>query len=138
LAEVLVFAPTTSRSPLEQLAKFVTFCRDQLTVYGSHLLFSDVRWDVSESINLRGQNKRFRLIFEVPSSRGGTEPMKQPFADFARANVRYSQGLKPVQDASRRLAAMRVMHDALAEKLKFPCVTRFDPILASPAKSVLQ
>lgn len=136
MSEVLFFAPTTNRSPQEQLAKFVTFCRDQLTVYGSDLPFSDVRWDVSESVDLRALNKRFRLIFEVPSSCGGTEPMKQPFSDFARAYVRYSQGLKPVQDASRRLAAMRVMHDALAEKLKFPCVTRLDPILLGRAATL--
>lgn len=136
MSELLFFAPAINRSPLEQLANFVTFCRDQLTVYGSDLPFSDVKWDISGSVDLRALNKRFRLIFDVPSLRGGREPMRQPFADFARAYVRYSQGLKPVQDASRRIAAMRVMHDALAEKLKFPCVTRLDSILLARAAAL--
>lgn len=136
MSEVLLFNPVANRTCKDTLAQFNRFCREELTVYGSDLPFDALSWDISKYVNLRGHKKAFRLFFTIGDPRRDLTPLRAPFGEFARSYVRYAQGLKPVEDTSRRLSAMRVMHDALAGFLKFPCVTRLSSVILNRAASL--
>lgn len=136
MSDVLLFRPVANKECKETLAAFNRFCREELTVYGSDLPFDELSWDISDHVNLRGHKKAFRIFFTIDDPRRDLTPLRAPFSDFARSYLRYSQGLRPVEDPSRRLVAMRVIHDALAATSKFPCVTRLSPVVLNRAASL--
>ncbi|MGO4381433.1 integrase [Pseudoduganella sp. RAF19] len=97
---------------------FINVARHHLAVFSTALDFESDAWDVSEYVHLRAKgNNRLRLLFCSWSSANQLEPtsMAEPFKDFAKAYIRYMQGLRPTKILAQRLVALRALEAALVE-----------------------
>ncbi|WP_018605544.1 hypothetical protein [Uliginosibacterium gangwonense] len=115
---IILFTPKAELDAEANLAGFIDVCRNQLTVFGADLAFDDMTWDVTEACSRKGRGtKRERITFCTQDSIGCTtpEPLPAPFMDFAKAYIRYMQGLRPVVGLGPRVAALRALAAALTE-----------------------
>lgn len=129
MADIVRFVPKAQATAAQNCADFVAMARDQLTVFGSALEFGSLVWDVSSSVTARGLGKkRHRISFATLESAGSSTPtpMAEPFSVFARAFIRYMQGVRPTQNQQQRLSALRSLESALRENGSAPDVTLAD------------
>lgn len=126
LDSVVVFTPKAERDPAENLVEFVAMGRAQLTIFGADLCFDDMAWDVTDTTRLKGHgNKRVRIYFSTQETVDDMMPtqMAEPFVSFAKAYVRYMQGLRPTKNPAFRITALRAL-DAAHRKSG-----RLDPVM---------
>ncbi|WP_439668517.1 integrase [Cupriavidus necator] len=123
MTDVVVFTPKAGRNAKANMLEFIAMCRDELKVFGGDLPFDDNVWDITHSIELKARGeKRFRVPFSTLSSarRRETTFMATPFLEFAKADFRYSFGLRPTKSPQRRLVALRALEHALCENGERP------------------
>lgn len=99
MAELIPFIPKAEQTAAANMASFVRFCRESLTVFGAGLRFDDPAWDVSEFYPRPGCTGRETLYFTEygPSGNRRGDPFKQPLGSQLRAYVRYKAGWKVTQ-----------------------------------------
>jgi len=118
MSNIFVFVPREKLDASANLKGFVDSCRDSLTVFGAELNFAENIWVITEWISLNGfGDKEHRLIFSTFASVNDISPkmMAEPYLSFAKAYVRYMQGLRPTKIIAFRMAALRALEAALAE-----------------------
>ena len=130
MAKVFDFRPRKELDAEANLQEFVRYARDELTTFGSDLLFADNCWDISDHVVSAGRpNHRIRLRFS--QIEGGLKKnfvaMREPFLSFAKAYVRFQQAHSPINMLASVLAALRVLEAALAASGKPP-----NPVDAGP------
>ncbi|MEV4698091.1 integrase [Pseudomonas brassicacearum] len=86
MAETLLFIPKSERDARSNLEEFIEMCRDRLTVFGECLNWSSNAWPKVGNFTVKGA-----------PARGYTEEqyLNSDILPFAKAYVRYQQGLKP-------------------------------------------
>lgn len=112
---VVVFTPKAQRHAAENLGEFVAMVRFQLTIFGADLRFDDMAWDITDTIRLKGHGKkRVRIYFSTQETVDDLMPtqMAEPFASFAKAYIRYMQGMRPTKNPSIRVSALRALDAA--------------------------
>ena len=117
-AEICVFTPKANLDASANLAAFVATCRTQLTVFGADLHFEDMAWDVTDAVHLKGHGrKRVRIFFSTQETVDDENPtpMAEPYASFAKAYVRYMQGMRPTKNPAFRVAALRALDASLRQ-----------------------
>lgn len=106
----------------EILSNFINMARDELEIFGKDLSFNSDIWDVTET-DPGKQNTKQRIIFSnLKTSKEFTKitkenivPMKEPFLSFAKAYLRYKQGMEPIRSFVPLVASMRVLEQSLIE-----------------------
>lgn len=129
MADIVRFVPKAQATAAQNCADFVAMARDQLSVFGSTLEFNSAVWDVSNSVAARGLGKkRHRISFTSLELVQSSTPalMAKPFSAFARAFIRYMQGVRPTQNQQHRLSALRALECALRENGSAPDMTLAD------------
>ncbi|KIK83076.1 integrase [Pseudomonas sp. W15Feb9B] len=114
-ADMVLFSPQAEMNASTNLAAFVTMCRSQLTIFGADLRFEDMAWDITDTVQLKGQGKkRVRVCFSTLETVDETRPtqMAEPFVSFAKAYVRYMQGMRPTKNPAFRVTALRALDAA--------------------------
>jgi hypothetical protein len=116
VSEIFQFVPRRGLEARDNVRAFIDGCREQLTVFGQALDFDADTWNVTDGKGRRASSRDERISFTAISSARARkpEPMRQPFRDFAKAYIRYWHGLRPILNQHERMAALRVLHDALA------------------------
>lgn len=117
-AEIRVFSPKANLDASANLAAFVAMCRTQLTVFGTDLPFEDMAWDVTDTVQLKGHGKkRVRIFFSTQETVDDKIPtqMAEPYLSFAKAYVRYMQGMRPTKNPAFRIAALRALDASLRQ-----------------------
>lgn len=120
--DVVTFVPKRNLAAERNVAAFVDLCKRLLTVFGADLDFASMVWDVTSQTRRRGSSARDRVYF-VRNGEGrrlSEEPMAAPFVDFAKAYIRYMQGLRPVRNVGLRVTALRSIEHVLASRMKAP------------------
>jgi len=110
MAEVVEFHSKAELSARENLDRFITFCRDDLSLYD----WDELKWVSSHF-------KKGGIVFT--RFREGKNPypsaenaMREPFLSFAKAFVRYKQSIRETTSiAAFQMQAIRLVHDALEE-----------------------
>jgi hypothetical protein len=118
MGEIHHFVPNAHLKASENLAAFVESCRSQLTVFGSGLNFDADVWETSKATDRRGSSYGKRITFCTLATTGQdkkSDPMAEPFKSFAKAYIRYQQGLRPTKSQDYRIAALRVLEQILRE-----------------------
>lgn len=118
MADVLVFIPRAERNARDNLEQFVRDCRSRLAVFGTELDFDADVWDLTPFfLGKRGKRTAARMHFSTwgPAKRRQGGPMPEPFKSFAKAYMRYQQGLRPSLSFESRLIALRALCAALTE-----------------------
>ena len=98
MAEVVPFKPRAGVAASLNVRAFVKLCRTQCTVFGADLPFDSLEWDTIRYTQQPGVRRKTNLIgfWRIRASRWVTPvPMAEPFQSFAKAYIRYSQGLNP-------------------------------------------
>lgn len=112
---VVVFTPKAEVIAAENLTEFIAMSRSQLTIFGADLRFDDMAWDVTDTTQLKGHgNKRVRIYFSTQETVDDMLPtqMAEPFVSFAKAYVRYMQGMRPTKNPAFRVTALRALDAA--------------------------
>lgn len=122
--EVLYFSPRIELSALENLSGFISLARDELTIFGRDLDWDAEAWDVTGATHASGLG-RVRISFTgLGQSEGGhARPLAAGLREFAKAYIRYQQGLNPVRGLQQRLAPFRAL-DAVRDFADLQDVTR--------------
>lgn len=86
MTEILLFVPKAERDARSNLEDFIEVCRDRLTVFGENLDWHSNAWPKVGNFTVKGA-----------PARGYTEEqyLNSEILPFAKAYVRYQQGLKP-------------------------------------------
>lgn len=111
-ADIVVFSPKAEVNASANLAEFIALCRSQLTIFGADLRFDDMAWDVTDTTKLKGHGrKRVRICFSTQETVDEILPtqMAEPFVSFAKAYVRYMQGMRPTKNPAFRVTALRAL-----------------------------
>jgi len=112
---LVVFTPRAERDAAENLGEFIAMSRSQLTIFGAGLSFSDMTWDVTDTTQLKEHGKnRVRICFSTQETVDAILPtqMAEPFVSFAKAYVRYMQGMRPTKNPAFRVTALRALDAA--------------------------
>ncbi|HGM4971174.1 integrase [Pseudomonas sp. 7SR1] len=112
---LVVFTPRAERGAAENLGEFIAMSRSQLTIFGAGLRFNDMTWDVTDTTQLKAHGKnRIRICFSTQETVDDILPtqMAEPFVSFAKAYVRYMQGMRPTKNPAFRVTALRALEAA--------------------------
>ncbi|GGP26762.1 integrase [Silvimonas amylolytica] len=117
-SNILVFTPKAEVDASVNLFAFIAICKEQLTVFGADLPFDEFVWDITEAVQLKGHGSmRVRISFSTLETADSVNPapMQEPFCSFAKACVRYLQGMRPTKNPAFRVTALRALDAALRE-----------------------
>lgn len=103
MAEVLLFTPKAERDARGNLEDFIEMCRDRLTVFGEHLDWYSNAWPKVGNFTVKGAPSRGYLEDQI---------LNADILPFAKAYVRYQQGLKPAK-LINEFKAIRCIEPAL-------------------------
>ena len=112
---LVVFIPRAERDAAENLREFIAMSRSHLTIFGAGLRFDDMAWDVTDTTQLKAHGKnRVRICFSTQETVNDVLPtqMAEPFVSFAKAYVRYMQGMRPTKNPAFRVTALRALDAA--------------------------
>lgn len=115
-----VFKPLKEVSAQENLAAFISHCRNEVTAFGADLDWESHRWDLTAYIHLKAKRSAIRIVFNCwVSSKPGTkdlQPLSEPYLSFAKSYIRYQHALRPTKSFERRLLAIRALAYASMER----------------------
>lgn len=140
MAEIVLFTPKAELDAAANLRGFIDMCRSKLTVFGSDLPFQKDVWDVTEAVATKGKgNKRERITFSNTATVNKKVPamMLEPFLSFAKAYVRYIQGMRPTKAIHNRVAALRALETALSENGTTPDPVQVDSRVLNRAAQIV-
>lgn len=86
MVEILLFVPRAGRGARSNLEDFIEMCRDRLTVFGENLDWHSNTWPKVGNYTVKGAPSRGFTVDQYLNSE---------ILPFAKAYVRYQQGLKP-------------------------------------------
>lgn len=118
MSEIVIFTPLAQLDAQNNLNNFIEMSRNNLTIFGKDLKFTDNVWDVTAYIELKGHgNKRLRLVFSdfQTTNDKNWKAMSEPFLSFAKSYIRYIQGLRPTKNIAFRISALRAIEKSLIE-----------------------
>ena len=96
-------------NPESSLENFITFCKNQLTAFGSDC-WENNQW--RDTFNLHNIQVRFSTD-RVKSTSYQYEPLSEPFIEFAKAYIRYTYSLNPIRNLARHIESLRIVEMAL-------------------------
>lgn len=106
MANIVQFIPKQNMDAAKNLAEFIRLCREELTVFGNNLIWSENYWPTAHITFGNLDQKTLPL--------NPKNVMHQPFLDFSKAYLRYQQGHKPTQ-AKTEIRALKCLERALLE-----------------------
>ena len=97
MADVLVFTPKHKLDCQKNYADFIAFAKNELTLFADHEFESSDGiqrgWNCDKWSWVTSSGKKLTIVFGNSDNHSEYIPFKQPFADFAKAYVRYEQSL---------------------------------------------
>ena len=97
MADVLVFTPKHKLDCQKNYADFIAFAKNELTLFADHEFESSDGiqrgWNCDKWSWVTSKEQKLTIVFGNSENQSEYIPFKQPFADFAKAYVRYEQSL---------------------------------------------
>lgn len=135
--KVLVhFRPRHELDADKNIIDFIDLARNQLSVFGKDFDFDADVWDVTEWLNIKCHGaKRQRIVFDSWrfDEHGASAVLDDRFRPFAKAYIRYMQGLRPIKVVAQRLAALRAIESALFEGNQSTSPSQINPSVLNRA-----
>lgn len=118
MSDVLVFTPRHKLDYQKNYADFIAFAKNDLTLFDDHQFESpkgtQKGWECDKWSWVTAKEKKLTIVFGNSISHSKYIPFKQPFADFAKAYVRYEQSLNH-KDSTDWSSSLRWIYNALEE-----------------------
>jgi len=116
MADIKHFTPKVELAASENLSEFIRMCREDLTVFGTQLIWNDISWPGAMNFTKLGAKGR---------GYQESDRMDSDFIEFARAYFRYQQGHKPTRTKNES-KALRVIEAALLQVNKVADIVHID------------
>jgi hypothetical protein len=137
-AQIILFKPKREVDAIENVSAFIEMAKNELTVFGADLDWDATTWDMSDHYKSRGGVYRNLIWGNWDTNRHSTgEPLQAPLGDFAKAYIRYSQGLKKNKSPHAPLNAFRALERVLLEMSLAPCITQVTVDVLNRSQSLL-
>ena len=116
------FEPIETLTSSDNLQRFITMCRDELSIFGETFAFDEDIWDISSFVEEKGSKKRIVAIFSsyafaTSNNKKVTTKnlisMQVPFLHFAKAYFRYRFSIRPFKATGSILEPLRILELAL-------------------------
>ncbi len=118
MADALVFTPKHKLDCQKNYADFIAFAKTELTLFADHEFESSDGiqrgWNCDKWSWVTSNEKKLTIVFGNSENRSEYIPFKQPFADFAKAYVRYDQSLNH-KDSIDWASSLVWLYNALEE-----------------------
>lgn len=126
MADVQLFVPKADKDAKKNLEDFIEMCRDRLTVFGKNLDWNSNAWPKVGNFTVKGA-----------PARGYKEDqyLNTEIMPFAKAYVRYQQGIKPAK-LINEFKALRCIEPALLATKGKADITLVDSIVMDVAAQV--
>ncbi|WP_156794637.1 integrase [Herbaspirillum seropedicae] len=137
---LILFRPRHELDAEANAVDFIDMARNQLSVFGKDLDFDVDTWDATEWLNIKCHGaKRQRIVFDSwrVDENGNSVPLDDRFRPFAKAYIRYMQGLRPTKLVAQRLAALRAIESALLEGRRSADPSKICPSILNRACQLL-
>ncbi len=141
MSKIIHFIPKADSDAKTNVKEFIAACRYELKIFGSDLEWDSGIWDVTSAIQHRGRSARlaFSWTNHDTSKTNTTAPqMTQPYLDFARAYMRYTQAIRPTTNTNFRLSAVRALERALCADHPAPDISNADAVVFNRASSLIK
>ena len=93
MSDVLVFTPKHELDFQKNYADFIAFAKNELTLFADHVFEgpegTQKGWECDKWSWDTARGKKLTIVFGNSESHSKYTPFKRPFADFAKAYVRY-------------------------------------------------
>lgn len=118
------FEPSEGNRYQNNMEAFIKYCKDDLTIFGADLPFSENVWDISKSIEVKATSGRsslnfstltFAKSFKGVATHDNIIAMQEPFLSFAKAYFRYRYANNPTKSYSSIISSLRIIEQALRE-----------------------
>ena len=93
MADVLVFTPKSKFDYQKNYDDFIAFVKYELTLFSDHQYNGKKGWDCDKWSWTTKNGRLLRIVFGLSETPHKYTPYKYPFADFAKAYVRYEMSL---------------------------------------------
>lgn len=124
MSDVVSFIPENADDPEQNLAEFVTYCRDTLALYEDQGGFSVNLW-LYKDANGRSHAMRFAQYSEKTDPYNFT-PFLEPYLSFAKAYVRFHQEQQQKTSIGNKTSALATVYDALEHLERSPDILDVD------------
>ncbi len=119
MADAVLFQPGKGLRAEANLAAFIRYAREDLTVFGADLDWGSPKWELRGVARVSGRPETPRVAWghplkKSPKSIDDYAPLDGRNVDFFKAYLRYRYGLAPQMNPLQMLAAMRHLDKALA------------------------
>lgn len=118
MSDVLVFTPKHKLDLQKNYAEFIAFAKNDLTLFHAHEFESPLGtqkgWECDKWSWETARGKKLTIVFGSSINHSKYIPFKQPFADFAKAYVRYHQSLNH-KDSVSWASSLVWLYNALEE-----------------------
>ncbi len=119
MADLVLFRPGKGLRADANLADFIRYARDDLTVFGAGLDWNAPIWELHGLAKVSGRPKTLRVAWghplkKSPKSIEDYAPLDGRNVDFFKAYLRYRYGLAPQMNPLQMLSAMRHLDKALS------------------------
>ncbi len=118
MSDVLVFTPKHKLDFQKNYTDFVAFAKNDLTLFNDHQFESPLGtqngWECDKWSWDTARGKKLTIVFGNSVNHSKYIPFKQPFADFAKAYVRYQQSLNH-KDSVMWASSLVWLYNALDE-----------------------
>lgn len=118
MSNVLVFSPKHELDFHRNYADFIIFTKNDLTLFAEHvfegLTGTQKGWDCDKWSWGAARGKKLTIVFGNSKNHSEYTPFKQPFADFAKAYVRYQQSLNH-KDSTVWASSLVWLYNAIEE-----------------------
>lgn len=128
MSNVVFFKPLSEVSSLTNLNRFITYCRESLSIYEEQGGFNSNKWIGNRN------GRQIRMYFTKYNAvhiKGNQDYMNEPFLSFSKAYIRYMQSLNEVSSIYLKIIILRTVHDALIDIHEDADVLKVDGIVQS-------
>jgi hypothetical protein len=116
---VIPLVPRAKTDAESNLAKFIAYCRNDLTAFGSDIDFDADEWDVTDYYSRQGHRNSkaggFTIHF-TQRKKAGSTPFCSQLSSFAKAYVRSQLHSHNSASFTRAIAAFRALDTAIREQ----------------------
>jgi len=140
MADLSIFKPKKELDARAQVEHFIRFYRDEATVWPEEIKWDSLIWDITQVISRTGRKCKKTIRWtKIPETYRGrkSEPMAQPFGDFARAFITYRA--TEIRSLSDTFMALRIIEKALLDRSTDgeTCIERLDSDVLNRCKEII-
>ncbi|WP_333810614.1 hypothetical protein, partial [Idiomarina baltica] len=114
MSNLLVYTPQYKLEFQKNYDGFIAFARDELTMFSDSESYGKKGWECDRWSWMTAREKKMTIVFGISHSRSRYTPYRVPYADFAKAYVRYELSLN-YKESLGWTSALPFLYQALAE-----------------------